>query len=229
MDARSLCSSQTTIVQFERKEVNLKFPFSKDSSLGRMDWPVIDPRIGFGYVARRFTDGNPMRLYSGKVPSIAQEVVRTLTESGEIEVESEAEVQLDLEAVMKEYLRLEREVVEEAKRRMEQRGLGYSNLGRTISQVAKERGAPASDDVLPYLLDQMLNMLFHSSNVAEIYAEDIVLRKKITPILRKHMQVGDDLDQEVRSKIKNLQEGTASFEVEYAKVMDQIKRKRGLN
>jgi hypothetical protein len=32
----------------------------------------------------------------------------------------------------------------------------------------------------------------------------------------------------VRSKIKNLQEGTSAFEVEYAKVMDQIKHKRGL-
>ena len=35
-------------------------------------------------------------------------------------------------------------------------------------------------------------------------------------------------DQEVRSKIKNLQEGTASFEIEYQRVMDEIKRKKRL-
>jgi hypothetical protein len=42
------------------------------------------------------------------------------------------------------------------------------------------------------------------------------------------MEVDSDLDREVRSKIKNLQEGTSDFDVEYAKVMEQIKHKRGL-
>ncbi len=170
-----------------------------------------------------------MRLYSGKVSPIAEDVVRELTQSGDIEVESEEEVRLDVEAVLKEYLRLDREIVDEAKNRMEARGLGYSNLARTKSQVSKEKGAPPTDEVLPYLLDQILNMLFHSANVAEIYAEDVDLRKKITPILRRHMDVEDELDKEVRSKIKNLEEGTATFEIEYAKVMDQIKRKKGLS
>ena len=50
----------------------------------------------------------------------------------------------------------------------------------------------------------------------------------MTPILRRHMEIDSGLDAEVRSKIKNLQEGTAAFEVEYAKVMEQIKHKRGL-
>ena len=101
---------------------------------------------------------------------------------------------------------------------MEVRGLGYSNLGRVKSQVAKERGGPGQEEVLPYLLEQILNILFHSGNIAEIYVEDAELRKKITPILKKHMDVENDLDREVRSKIKNLQEGTSDFEIEYARV-----------
>lgn len=169
-----------------------------------------------------------MRLYSGKVGPIADEVVRTLSESGDIEVISAEEVRLDIEAVLKEYLRLEREIVDEAKTRMEARGLSYSQLHRTKQQVSKERGAPPPDEILPYLLAQVLNMLFHSANVEEIYAEDVELRKKVTAILRKHMQVEQELDREVRTKIRNLEEGTASFEIEYARVMDQIKRKRGL-
>ena len=64
---------------------------------------------------------------------------------------------------------------------------------------AKERGGPIQDDVLPYLLEQILNILFHSANIAEIYADDVELRKKITPILRKHMDVENDLDREVRT------------------------------
>jgi hypothetical protein len=170
-----------------------------------------------------------MRLYRGKVEPIAEEILHTLKQAGDIDLESENEAKLDIEAVLKEYLRLDKEIVEEAKNRMEVRGLGYSNLGRVKSQVAKERGGPGGEDVLPYLLEQILNILFHSGNIAEIYAEDGDLRKKITPILRKHMDVENDLDREVRSKIKNLQEGTSDFEIEYTRVMEQIKQKKRLS
>ena len=170
-----------------------------------------------------------MRLFRGKVELIAEDVIATLKASGDIEIENEQEARLDIEAVLKEYLRLDREVVEEAKNRMEVRGLGYSQLGRVRSQVAKERGTPGQDEILPYLLDQILNLLFHSNHVSEIFADDAELRKKLTPILKKHMDVENDLDREVRSKIKNLEEGTSTFEVEYTRVMEQIKQKRRLS
>lgn len=170
-----------------------------------------------------------MRLYRGKIETIAEDVIRTLKEQQSIELESELEARQDIEAVLKEYLRLEREIVDDAKNRMEIRGLGYSQLGKVKSQVSKERGAPSQDEVLPYLLDQIMHLLFHSANIAEIFAEDVELRKTLTPILRKHMEVDSDLDREVRSKIKNLTEGTTDFDVEYARVMEQIKQKRGLS
>jgi hypothetical protein len=170
-----------------------------------------------------------MRLYRGKIETIAEDVIRTLREQGSIELESEVEARQDIEAVLKEFLRLEREIVDDAKNRMEVRGLGYSQLGKVRSQVSKERGFPGQDEVLPYLLDQIMHLLFHSANIAEIFAEDVELRKAITPILRKHMEVDSDLDREVRSKIKNLTEGTTDFDVEYARVMEQIKHKRGLS
>jgi len=169
-----------------------------------------------------------MRLYRGKVETIADETITTLASSDLIDVENAAEAKLDVEAVLKEFLRLDREIVEEAKNRMEVRGLGYTQLGRVKSQVAKERGAPGQDDVLPYLLDQILNILFHSANGRAIYAEDAELRKVLTPVLRKHMEVDTDLDREVRSKIKNLEEGTSDFEIEYARVMGQIKQRKRL-
>lgn len=169
-----------------------------------------------------------MRLYRGKIEPIAEEIIGTLRRDGDVELEDENEAKLDIESVLKEYLRLDREIVEEAKNRMEVRGLGYSHLGKTKGQVAKERGAPGQEDTLPYLLEQILNILLHSHNVAEIFADDADLRRKLTPILRKHMDVDTDLDREVRSKIKNLQEGTSDFEVEYARVMGQIKQKKRL-
>jgi hypothetical protein len=169
-----------------------------------------------------------MRLYSGKIGPIVDDLVRELTAQNDIEIEDDAEVRMDLEAVLKEFVRRERQLIDESKDRMQREGLGYSNLGKMRQRVAKEMGFPQQEETLPYLIDQLLNMLFHSNNVAEIYADDATLRKKMTPILRRHMEVESGLDAEVRSKIKNLQEGTAAFEVEYAKVMEQIKHKRGL-
>ena len=155
-----------------------------------------------------------MRLYSGKIGPIVDDLVRELTAQEDVEIEEVAEVRLDLEAVLKEYVRRERQMIDEAKDRMEREGLGYSKLGRMRQRLAKEMGFPQQDEVLPYLIDQLLNMLFHSANVIEIYADDVTLRKKMTPILRRHMEVDTGLDAEVRSKIKNLQEGTSAFEVE---------------
>ena len=169
-----------------------------------------------------------MRLYSGKIGPIVDDLLRDLTAQNDIEVDDEAEVRMDLEAVLKEFIRRERQLIDESKDRMQREGLGYSQLGKMRQRVAREMGFPEQDETLPYLIDQLLNMLFHSANVAEIYADDTTLRKKMTPILRRHMEVEGGLDAEVRSKIKNLQEGTAAFEVEYAKVMEQIKHKRGL-
>jgi hypothetical protein len=169
-----------------------------------------------------------MRLYSGKIPVIAEEIVRTLVRDEDIEAVDQAEVRLDIEAVLKEYLRQDREVLEEAKNRMEIRGLPYSQLGKMKSMVARERQLAVGEEMLPYLLEQLLTMLFHSQNVDEVFADDITLRKKMTAIMRRHLEVEGELDREVRSKIKNLQEGTASFEIEYQRVMDELKRKKRL-
>ncbi len=112
---------------------------------------------------------------------------------------------------------------------METRGAPYAELGKVKGQVARDQKIPVGEDMLPYLLEQILEILFHSQNVEEVFSEDPVLRKKITGILRKHMDVEQELDREVRGKIKNLEEGTATFETEYARVMDQIKRNKKLS
>lgn len=169
-----------------------------------------------------------MRLYSGKIPLIAEEIVRSLVKDADIETDAEAEVRLDIESVLKEYVRQDRAVLEEAKNRMEIRGLPYAQLGKLKTLVARERQLPINEEMLPYILEQLLTMLFHSQNVEEIFAEDHVLRKKMTTIVKSHLEVEGELDKEVRSKIKNLQEGTATFEIEYARVMDEIKRKKRL-
>ena len=170
-----------------------------------------------------------MRLFRGKILGLVDELIQTLAQSGDVEFESTEEAKLDLEAVLKEFLRLERTIVDEAKTRMEREGLGYSHLGKTKRRVMKEKKFPDQDEQLPYLVQQLMDMLFHSNHVAEIYLDDNGLRKLIAPIMKKHMKADDGLDEEVRAKIKNLEEGTASFEIEYSRLLDQIKRNKGMS
>lgn len=169
-----------------------------------------------------------MRLYSGKIPAIAQDIAKALDAAEAIEAPSSKEVAADLEAVLKEYLRNEREITDEAKARMERKGLSYSLLSKVRAQVSAERSFPAPDEFLPYILEQLIEMLFHSANVEEVFADDTELRKLLAPILRKHLEVEETLDREIRARLKHLQEGTAAFEIEYQKLVDQMKRKQHL-
>lgn len=169
-----------------------------------------------------------MRLYPGKIPAISQDLVQKLTDDGDIEVGNVNEAKLDLEAVLKEYLRMDRDLSDRAKDLMEQRKLPYSQFARTRRTLAEERGFPAGDETLPYLATQILEVFMHSPNIAEVYADDVALRKKVQAVLKKHMQVETEVDEEVRRRIKNLEEGTAAWEIEYQKVMEQVKRKHKL-
>jgi len=169
-----------------------------------------------------------MRLYSGKIPVIATELVKSLTEAGDIAVSDKAEAELDVQAVLKEYLRLEREITERAKDLLQKRNLPYEHFGKIKRTLAGEKGFGLGDEGLDWMTNQMIESFMQSPHVEEIFAEDAVLRKKMADILKRHMMVDDEIDAEVRKRIKNLEEGTATWEVEYNKAVDQIKRNRGL-
>ena len=94
---------------------------------------------------------------------------------------------------------------------------------------AGEKAFGLGEDGLDWMTTQMIESFMQSPHIEEIFVEDTVLRKRMTDILKKHMQVDEELDEEVRRRIKNLQEGTSTWEVEYGKVLDQIKRNRGLD
>jgi hypothetical protein len=94
--------------------------------------------------------------------------------------------------------------------------------------MAKEKNFGFGDDGLEWMTTQMIESFMQSMHFDEIYAEDGVLRKKMVDILKKHMTIDDEVDAEVRRRIKNLEEGTASWEVEYQKALDQIKKNRKL-
>ncbi|HEU0035294.1 MAG TPA: DUF507 family protein [Kofleriaceae bacterium] len=169
-----------------------------------------------------------MRLYPGKVDTIAAEIITSLTQAGDIEVSDNNEAQLDAAAVLKEYIRVDKELTERAKDILEIRGLPYSHLGRTKRQLADQKEFGLGEEGLSWIANQMLEAFMSSRHVDEVFADDTILRRKIKDICKKHMQVDEAIDQEVRDRIKNLEEGTQAWEIEYAKVLDQIKTKHGI-
>jgi hypothetical protein len=169
-----------------------------------------------------------MRLYSTKVSPISSEVVRILTASGDIEAGAPREVEADVEAVLSNYLAIEREVNERTKDLLERTGRGQTEFNRIREQVASQKGIKVGDEMLDFLLDQVVEIFHHSTNVDEIFCEDVELRRKMAPIFKKHMAVEDAVDAEVRAQIKHVKEGTRTWDIEYARVMEQVKRKKGL-
>lgn len=169
-----------------------------------------------------------MRLYSGKIPSIASEIVKTLAEAGDIAVLDRTEAEMDAQAVLKEYLRLDREITDKAKDTLQQRNLPYEQFGKIKRTLAHEKGFGLGEDALEWMTSQMIESFMQSPHIEEIFAEDTVLRKRMADVLKKHMLVDQELDEEVRRKIRNLEEGTATWDIEYTKVLDQLKRNRGL-
>jgi hypothetical protein len=169
-----------------------------------------------------------VKLYTGKIATIAEEIIHGLTQDGDIEVGDAHEAQLDVEAILKEYVRLDRELTDKAKDLMEQRNLPNGQFGKIKRGMAEERQFALGEEATAWIANQILESFMASAHVEEVFADDVVLRKKVRDILRKHMAVDEELDQEVRRRIKNLEEGTAAWDVEYQRAMEQIKRKHGL-
>ena len=170
-----------------------------------------------------------MRLYAGKIPVIAAEIVKTLVDNDELSVLDRGESELDVQAVLKEYLRLDRECTEKAKDLLQKRNLPYEHFGKIKRQLAAEKAFGLGDESLDWMTTQMIESFMQSPHIEEVFADDATLRKRMTDILKKHMQIDDEIDAEVRRRIKNLEEGTATWEVEYQKALGQIKKNRRLD
>jgi hypothetical protein len=169
-----------------------------------------------------------MRLYSSKVTPLSEELVKALLDNKDIETESKREVALDLESVFSNYLRIEKEATDKAKETLQARGMPPTELGRVRKVIAEQKGIKIGDEMLDYLLDQLIEMLMHSGNVDEVFGEDHDLRRHMRPVLRKYLDLDEQLEGEVRGKLKHVQEGTRTWEVEYQRLMGEIQRRKGL-
>lgn len=169
-----------------------------------------------------------MRIHAAKTAALAGEMLKPLLDAGHIEAESPREVQADIEAVISQYVRDEQAVTDRARDLLAARNLPSGELGRIKKLVADERKLKIGDEAIDYLLDQLVEMLMHSANVDEVFAPDHVLRLAMREPLRRASAQDAELDAEVRGQLKHVQEGTSLWEVEYRRMMEDAKRRKGL-
>jgi len=171
-----------------------------------------------------------VKIYRGKIRPISEEIVQSLVQEGDIEVapEETEEVILDVEAIIKEYIRLDEDLSRQAREILQQRGLSYTEFGKVKRGLAEEKKFEGGDRAMFWIGTQILECFMVNHRVSEIYSEDWVMRKKMVKIFDKQLGLEEQVDKEARARIKNIQEGTPEWEIEYKKLYNQIARKRGL-
>ena len=171
-----------------------------------------------------------MRLYPKVIPTIAREVVQTLMQDADVEVETLriADAEMDMAAIMKEYLAAEERVNAATREALERRGYDHSRFNQVKREMADVRGFKMGDEGIEYVINQMIEFLLVSRNVEEVYSDDQILRRKILGIFKRHLDVDDEIDREARARLKHLQEGTTAWDVEYQKTVELLRRSRGL-
>jgi len=171
-----------------------------------------------------------VKFYPKLIDRIAKEIVQTLTQRGDIEVEPDAmdDARQDFAAIMREYEAQERAISDEAKTMLIRRDWPRSKLAEARRILAAQRKVPLGDDGIDYVINQMLELMMMSGHIEEVYAPDNVLRKRIVTIIRKYAKMDEEVDQEVRARLKHLEEGTADWEIQYKRVQEQVRRIKGL-
>ncbi|MDA0713061.1 MAG: DUF507 family protein [bacterium] len=171
-----------------------------------------------------------MQLYRKIIPKIARDTARTLATLKLIEIEDgkQDEAELDMAAVMVEYLNEEDRINKEARDLLAKRGISADRFSQAKKSVADMRGFKIGDEGLEYILDQLSEALFASSNIAEVYADDVELRKNIRDTINKYLSISESLDKAARGRLRNLREGSPEWEIEYPRIIAQLKKQKGL-
>jgi hypothetical protein len=174
-----------------------------------------------------------MRIFRGRIEPTVKQIVQALIHENLIEVVDAQvpEVQKDLEAVLFEYIRVTREIEDRSKEIMDRQGLDHGQRGRIRRRLAQDKRVGIDEEALDYIVGQMVETLDNSNNVDEVFGELHHLNRIIAPILKEQMKDDDDLDLEVRSKIRHLEnkEGSVTWDVEYQRIKQDLERLKKLD
>src|SRR3712207_4409464 len=110
-----------------------------------------------------------MRLYPKVIPIISREVVQRLMTDGDIEVEISrvADAEMDLSAIMREYLANEERVNQATREALERRGYDQSKFNQVKREMADVRGFKMGEEGIEFVINQMIEFLLISRNIEE--------------------------------------------------------------
>jgi hypothetical protein len=170
-----------------------------------------------------------MALYRKVIPKIARDIIHALCNQKAIEVETSrmSEAELDLAAVIVAHLDAEEEISREAADTLARLNMPKERFAQMKQRFAERRGIKIGEDGLEYLLGQLLEALFASKNIDEIFSEDVELRKIIKECMNKSLKISEDVEQEARNRLKNIHEGTPEWDIEYPRMIAQVKKQKG--
>ena len=166
-----------------------------------------------------------MKIYRRVIPKIAKDVVRVLLVNRAIEVEDgrRDEAELDIAGVLVKYLNDVDQLNNDAKEALIRHKLSSDSLGRVKKNIASKRKLVIGSGDLEFVQGLILDSLFSSANIQEVFAEDDDLKEMINGAMGKYLGVDAELDREVRNRLKNLREGTVEWELEYNHVIEQMR------
>src|SRR5688572_29125874 len=141
----------------ERNKIQMKGPHPKACDLNSprrrngAEWIVargilfeVPRRLiysGHSCIRSQRGEGTRMRLYPKVIPIISRECIQQLMQDGDIEVEPMrvADAEMDMSAIMREYLANEERVNQATREALERRGYDYSKFNRSEERrVGKE-------------------------------------------------------------------------------------------
>jgi len=171
-----------------------------------------------------------MKIYRGKIKPISEDIVNGLVQAEDISVPADQvpEVVLDVEAIIKEYLRMEEQISTQAREMIQKRGVSYTEFGKLRRMIAEEAAFETGDKAIIWIANQIIECFLINNRVEEVYTEDYELRLKIAQVFSRHLGIEEQVDKEAREKIKNLEEGSPEWEIEYQKLYRSIARRKGL-
>ncbi len=194
-----------------------------------------------------------MRLYSKQINSLTNDIIRILIEENEcleiairepVEEGEESkhsrlmrerypeddptlmmsEFRQTISDVLRTYIKIDQELTQLARLDVERRKDDPSMIYSEKRRLAKQRNFGMNDDAPNWIVSQLIEQfLFHTSSVADVFAEDSEIYKLLIPLIRERMSTQQNLQQEVMQRVKNLEKGSQTWEDLFFQINQRLK------
>jgi len=81
---------------------------------------------------------------------------------------------------------------------------------------------------IEYLTGKIIDLLWSSEVVEEIYSSNNELKRKISAIFEEYCNLDEELEEEAARRLKHLQKGTPDWDIAFEKLAEEIRRKKGI-